>query len=239
MTKSVLGFGLTNDMKGIIYYTDNRLDEPIFFAVQRQILKAGLPIVSCSLRPINFGKNIVFNLERGPTTMVRQIIAALEASESDYVFFCEHDVLYHLTHFDFVLPSKDIFYYNANVWRWDFSGDKVITYDHLRSLSGLCVSRNKALEHYKKRLLIIQKKGFDKLPGRKTGWARKMGYEPGKKTGEKTAEWRSEYPNIDIRHSKTMSPAKMTLGSFIHKPTGWRESTIDELGGWDLKELLT
>ena len=45
--------------KGIIYYTDNRLDEPIFSAVQREILKAGLPVVSCSLKPVSFGKNVV------------------------------------------------------------------------------------------------------------------------------------------------------------------------------------
>lgn len=64
-----------------------------------------------------------------------------------------------------------------------------------------------------------------------------MGYEPGKKTGETIAEWRSEFPNIDIRHSKTMTPIKMTLESFVHKPTGWVESTIDKLPGWDLNEL--
>ena len=219
--------------KGIIYYTDNRLDEPIFSAVQKQILKAGLPVVSCSLKPLNFGKNIVLDLERGPATMVKQILTALEVSESPYIFFCEHDVLYHTSHFIFTPPDKNIFYYNTNVWRWDYQTDRVITHDHLCSLSGLCVSRNKALEHYKKRLAFIQKKGFDKIPGGKTGWARKMGYEPGKKTGEKIAEWGSEYPNIDIRHSKTMSPAKMTLDGFIHQPTGWREDVIGNLSGWN------
>lgn len=224
-------------MKSIIYYTDNRLDEEITKRVQRQILKSGLPIVSCSLKPLDFGKNIVLDLQRGPTTMVRQIIAALEASESDYVFFCEHDVLYDQSHFDFDPSSKDVFYYNTNVWRWDYRGDKVITYDHFCSLSGLCVSREKALEHYKKRLATIQEKGFDKISGKNPSWARKMGYEPGKKTGEKTEEWRSEYPNVDIRHQNTMTPIKMTIESFIHKPTGWKESTIDKLPGWDLKEL--
>ena len=47
--------------KGIIYYTDNRLDEPIFSAVQREILKAGLPVVTCSLKPMPFGENIVLD----------------------------------------------------------------------------------------------------------------------------------------------------------------------------------
>ena len=225
-------------MKGIIYYTDNRLDEPMFFVVQKQISKSGLPIVSCSLRPINFGRNIVLDLEPGPVTMVKQILAALEASESPYIFFCEHDVLYHLSHFDFIPLNDNIFYYNTNAWRWDYSSNKVIAYDHFCSLSGLCVSRKKALEHYRKRLAVIYEKGFDKIPGKNPNWARKMGYEPSKKTGEMIAEWRSEYPNIDIRHKRTMTPIKMTLESFIHKPTGWRESTIDQLPGWNLKELF-
>lgn len=216
-------------MKSIIYYTDNRLDEEILLKVQASILKSGLPIVSCSLKPIDFGKNIVVDLQPSPTTMVKQILTALEACGGEYIFFCEHDVLYHLSHFDFTPPLKETFYYNTNVWRWDYRGNKIITYDHLRSLSGLCVSRKKALEHYQKRLATIIKNGFDKLPGKNPAWARKMGYEPGKKTGELIDEWKSEYPNIDIRHNKTLTPIKMTLESFVHKPTGWKESTIDQI----------
>jgi len=188
-----------------------------------------LPIVSCSLQPIDFGTNIVLDLEPGPVTMVRQILTALEASEGAYVFFCEHDVLYDPSHFEFTPPRIDTFYYNTNVWRWDYRGDKVITYDHLRSLSGLCVSRGKALTHYRKRLATILEKGFNTLPGKNPSWARKMGYEPGKKTGEQINEWKSERPNIDIRHRRTMTPIKMTLESFIRKPTGWKESTIDQI----------
>lgn len=219
-------------MKGIIYYTDNRLSDEIALKVRGQILKSGLPIISCSLKPVDFGKNIVLDLERGPATMVKQILTALEASETVYVFFCEHDVLYHFSHFAFTPQDNNIFYYNTNVWRWDSSGNRVITYDHLCSLSGLCVSRSKALEHFRKRLAIIQEKGFDKIPGGKTSWARKMGYEPGKKTGEKTAEWRSNFPNVDIRHPNTMTPIKMTLNSFVRKPTGWREDIISNIPGW-------
>jgi len=231
--------------KGIIYYTDNRLNEPIFSAVQEQISKIGLPIASCSLKPLNFGKNIVLALEPGPTTMVKQILAALKASEAKSVFFCEHDVLYHPSHFEFIPLRKDVFYYNTNVWRWDYRGDKVITYDHFRSLSGLCVSKEKAIDHYEKRLKIIYDMGYERLPtAGNPGWARKMGYEPGKPkrnggiSDDIIEEWRSGYPNVDIRHKRTMTPIKMTLESFRHKPTGWQESTIDKLPGWDLKELF-
>ena len=50
-----------------------------------------------------------------------------------------------------------------------------------------------------------------------------------KETGEKVGEWKSKYSNIDIRHRKTLTPIKMTLKSFRHKPTGWKESTIDKI----------
>src|SRR3989344_2449790 len=230
--------------KGIIYYTDNRLEESIVSVVQRQLTLSHLPIVSCSLHSISFGKNIVLNVDPGPATMAKQILSALRVSEAEWVFFCEHDVLYHPSHFDFLPKEKDIFYYNTNVWRWDYRGDKVITYDHFRSLSGLCVARENAIEHYEKKVKLIEENGWDRVPGRNPNWARTIGYEPGKPrriggfSDDKIEEWRSAYPNIDIRHKKTLTPIKMTLESFIHKPTGWRESTIDKLVGWDLKEVL-
>lgn len=232
-------------MKGIIYYTDNRLDEPIFSVVQRQIQASGLPVVSCSLKPIKFGKNVVLNLRAGPTTMFEQILTALKASEVESVFFCEHDVLYHPTHFDFTPPRDNVFYYNTNVWRWNFQGDQIITYDHFRSVSGLCVNRKKAIENYEKRLKIIYKLKYHKLPTHgNPQWARNMGYEPGKPkrvggfSDDIIEEWKSAYPNIDIRHGKTLTPVKMTLESFVHKPTGWRESTVDNLEGWNMKEIF-
>ena len=97
-------------MKSIIYYTDNRVPDPIFSLCQKYIADSGLPIVSCSLRPINFGQNIVLNgCGRSYTSMLLQIIKALEASTEKYVFFCEHDVLYHKSHFDFIPPKDDVY----------------------------------------------------------------------------------------------------------------------------------
>jgi hypothetical protein len=113
-------------MKGIIYYTDNRLNEKIFKVVQEKLLAVKLPIVSCSLKPIDFGTNIVLNLQPGVETMYRQILAALEASKTDTIFFCEHDVLYHPSHFKFDPPRTDTFYYNVNVWRWKLREKKML-----------------------------------------------------------------------------------------------------------------
>ena len=96
-------------MKGIIYYTDNRLGEPIYSTAQKHILSSGLPIVSISLKPIDFGENIVLDLNPSFITMIKQIETGLEASKSDFVFFCEHDVLYPASHFEFTPPRDDIF----------------------------------------------------------------------------------------------------------------------------------
>lgn len=232
--------------KGIIYYTDNRLGEPIFTIVQKQILASGLPIVSASLKPINLGKNIVLDLSPGFITMNKQIINALEASESDYVFFCEHDVLYPLSHFDFIPKRNDIFYYNANVWRWEYPKNRAITYDRLLCLSGLVVNRKFALDHYKKRLAKINDLKLESDKRREPDWARKWGYEPGTKKKKRGGfsdddfeTWYSEEPIIDIRHGRTFSQSKVTLESFIHPPSNWRETTIEKLSGWNLKELFS
>ncbi len=233
-------------MKGIIYYTDGSVNDPIFSIVQKQILKANLPIVSVSFLPLHFGKNFVLTLPSNIVSMIKQIIKALEESESKFVFFCEHDVLYPLSHFDFT-PQKDtIFYYNANVWRWNYPTDGAITYDRLISLSGLSVNREFALNHYRKRLKKIGEMHWDLDTKRHEPiWARKWGYEPGTKkmkrggfSDDDFETWNSFYPIIDIRHGKTFSPPKVTLESFKHQPTGWKETTLDKIDGWNIKELF-
>lgn len=231
--------------RGIIYYTDNRLAEPIFSAVQKQLQQAGLPIVSVSLKPIDFGINISLDLSPGYITMLTQITAALEAATTDIVFFCEHDVLYPLNHFDFT-PEKDtVFYYNTNVWRWKYPENVVITYDRLISLSGLCVNRRFALDHYKRRLAKIKELQLGSDKRREPEWARKWGYEPGTKKRKRGGfsdddfeTWHSPDPIIDIRHGRTFTQSKVTLDSFVHQPVNWQESTLDKLAGWNFRELI-
>lgn len=232
--------------KGAIYYTDNRPKEFILKACQEQIQNAfNGKIVSVSLKPINFGKNILLTgYERSYPTMVRQIFMALEALDTDIVFFLEHDVLYHPTHFDFWPQDKDIYYYNINNWRWGIKEDFAITYSGLHSLSQLCCYRKTALEHYRGRLKYITEKGLERHEGNEPKWARVMGYEPGTKPKRKggfsdeTFEvWKSELPNIDIRHRHTFSPPKYTLESFKHKPDDWRQEKLENVPYWNLEKL--
>lgn len=231
--------------KGIIYYTDNQLKEPIFSLVQYHISLSKLPITSASLQSIQFGKNFVLDLKPGYITMIRQIIKALEESSAEIVFFCEHDVLYPLSHFDFTPAKADIFYYNDHVWRWRYPDDYLICYDRLISLSGLCVNRKFALSHYQKRLQKILELQLEAEGRHEPMWARKWGYEPGTKkikrggfSDDDFETWTSKEPLIDIRHGKTFSSTKVTLDSFHHQPDNWRQVTLDKIPFWDLKGLF-
>lgn len=231
--------------KGIIYYTHNRLDPVIQHTVLEYISKANLPIVSVSLKPMSFGQNIVIDLKPSYVTMVTQIIKGLEALTTDFVFFCEHDVLYPLSHFEFSPEKTNIFYYNSHVWRWDFPKNRVITYDRLISLSALVVNRELALRQYRARMSKILELELEKDASKEPAWARKWGYEPGAKkirrggfSDDDFETFQSKDPIIDVRHGKTFSHSKVTLDSFKHPPVNWRESTLDKIKGWNLFALF-
>jgi hypothetical protein len=231
---------------GIIYYTDFHVKEPFFSLAKHFILESGLPISSVSLnKPVDIGNNVIVEGERSYPTMIRQIIAALENSDTDYVFFCEHDVLYHKSHFQFEPPKSDVFYYNENIWRWWIFDDFAIRYDRMWSLSCLCANREFALEHYRNRWKAMSDLGFDKFSTREPKQARIWGYEPGTKLkrrggfSDDTCDlWSSELPNIDIRHTRTFSPPKAKLKDFKHIPTGWQQISLNEIPGWNMKEMF-
>jgi len=230
--------------KGIIYYTNNRVNNSIFVLVQKFILDSKLPIISVSLEKINFGKNIVYNGISGYISMIKQIIIALKNSKDKYVFFCEHDVLYHPSHFDFTPTRDNIWYYNKNNWRWFIGSDIAIRYDRMISLSGLCVNREFALDHYKQREVNIEQLK-DSFRSHEPSIIRKWGYEPGTKKKKRGGfsdddyeTWDSKYPNIDIRHNQTFSRPKTKLHEFKHAPVNFEEIKIENIAGWELKKIF-
>ena len=213
--------------KGILYYTDNRLDAGIMCACQVQLENAGLPIVSVSLKPLDFGQNIVIDAERGALTMFRQILAGLEAIDTDIVFFAEHDVLYHPSHFDFTPAEPDQIYYNQNAWRVNAETGEALFY-YSSATSGLCAYRDVLLTHYRKRVKMVEESGF----------TRKMGYEPGthgraeRVDDLKSDTWLSEQPNIDIRHGQNLTRSRWRKDQFRNQKytRGW--TLADEVPGW-------
>jgi len=215
--------------QGLVYYTDNEADEAITAPVRRQIKRAAgdRQIVSVSLRPVEFGQNITLDDERGALTMFRQILAGLEESQADVIFLVEHDVLYHPSHFDFEPEKEDVFYYNQNTWKVDAATGKALFY-YANQTSGLCAYRPLLLEHYRKRVAMVERHGF----------SRRIGFEPGthrrkERVDNYTAQtWMSEYPNIDIRHGRNLTASRWSKEEFRNQKhcKGWTEA--DEVPGW-------
>lgn len=221
----------TGPTKGIVYYSDCRGDEAILGAAIRQLKRAtnGHHTVAVTLAPLkaHFDRNIVMSAERGYLTMFRQILAGLEASTADIVFFCEHDVLYHPSHFEFTPPRSDRYYYNRNVWKVDAATGRALHYD-CDQTSGLVAYRALLLEHYRKRVELVEREGY----------RHSMGFEPGTHATPRGVDdygaewWMSPMPNVDIRHGFNLTRSRWSQDQFRNKKycQGWTEA--DEVPGW-------
>ena len=223
--------------KGIIYYTDNQLNLKISVAVKKQILKARLPIVSTSLKPTNFGKNIVMEtLTRGWYAYFKQILTALENSDADIIYFCEHDWLYHPSHFDFTPPDKRTFYYNWNWWRVRSSDGKAVHYD-TQLVPGIVAYRELFLEYYRKIVKLLDE--YIASGGTDIGkYAHEIGFEPAthnripELSGYQKEKFESAFPIIDIRHDNNLTQSKWTPDQFRSPKNArnWKET--EEIEGW-------
>lgn len=218
----------TTPTKGIVYYTDNKLTSDIMEACQRQIVNAanGRKVISVSLDPLEFGENITLDLERGYLTMFKQILTGLDKLETDIVYLCEHDVLYHPSHFEFTPAKRDVFYYNENVWKVHRDFGFALFY-YCKQTSGLCAYRDTLIDHYRKRVAYVEKHGF----------SQRIGFEPGThgripELAGKSDRWMSEYPNIDIRHNENLTPSRWKKSQFRNQRfcKGWLMK--DTVPGW-------
>jgi hypothetical protein len=209
--------------KEIIYYTDSQLDERYAIPVRKQLESIGLPIISSSLKPLNFGKNICLNAERGYYTMFCQILACLDASKADIIYFCEHDCLYPKEHFDFIPPTKDKFYYDINWWK--VRSDGLAVHWDAAQVSGLVCYRELAIEWYEDRVASYDEKNFDRK------------FEPTVDTEYET--FKAAVPHIDIRHNRNLTYNKWKLDHFRKKETAvnFETSTIDNIPGWSKLEI--
>ena len=216
--------------KGLVYYTDCRLDGRLAAAVQANLNRHlnGHDLVTVSLQPLAFGRNIHLPLERGHDAYFRQILAGLEEVKADVVFLAEHDILYHPSHFEFTPERADAYYYNRNQWKVDAATGRALFY-LCDQVSGLCADRELLLEHYRKRVARMEAEGrFD----------RNIGFEPGSHKPPRGIDdhpalhWMSAKPNIDIRHGGNLTKSRWSRDEFRNKKTclGWTEA--DAVPGW-------
>lgn len=216
--------------KGVVYYTNNALEEKILLACQAQLNRCmeihHFPIISVSQKPINFGVNFVMDLESSVLSMFKQILKGLKECKTDVVFLVEHDVLYHPSHFDFTPERDDHFYYNRNEWRVSSISGKAVFYLH-NDVSQLCAKRDLLLEHYTKVLELAEKEGF-KLS---YGFSPPKGL-PKEKQTRHYGTYMSRVPNLDIRHPNAFTRQRMNKSEFRSERSirGWTES--DGVPGW-------
>lgn len=108
----------------ILYYTSNREGEEFEQRIKDNILanSGGLPIVSVSQKPIDFGHNIVVgDVGTSGFNMFRQVWLGLQEVKTPFVISAEADCLYPPDYFSFVPEKEDVCYRNSNVYvmgRW-------------------------------------------------------------------------------------------------------------------------
>ena len=221
--------------KGILFYTNNRLNMKLAALVRKQIAKSGLPVTCVSQKPVGFGTNLVFKGDgkSGQVNMYRQILMGLEHIKEDIVFLAESDVLYHPFHFQFTPAEPNKFYYNGNYWVLRLKDGFAVHYN-AQWLSGLVSYREPLLVHMRERVEMIDREGY----------STNMGHEP---MTHKRIAWKTWYDyevfnpgvaNIDIVHSGNMTLKKWKLDDFRTKPKFWEESTNYTVPGWNLVEEL-
>ena len=173
---------------------------------------------------------------RGHLTLFKQILAGLEELDCDIVYFCEHDVLYHPSHFDFVPTEHDKYYYNRNWWKLRIPDGHCLQHEAAQT-SGLCAYRDTLVTHYKQRIINTEKM-WNELGGncwKFREFIRQQGFEPGTQGRPERVDnlhfeyWDSPMPIVDIRHSGNLTPSRWSMDQFRRQPKKWIES--DEIPG--------
>lgn len=221
--------------KGVLYYSDNRGIPEVLRAARNQIVTASrLPITAVTLEGLDVGwpddaavNELCLELDRGKLTMFKQILAGLLAMDTDIVFHCEHDVLYHPSHFEFTPPDRDKFYYNQHTWRVDAVTGRALFY-RCSQVSGLCAYRETLIDHYRKRVEHVTEHGFD----------RNLGYEPGTNRHSRALDsrgsdvWMSEKPNVDIKTEFCLTPGRWSQSQFRSKASCQEWTEAERVPGW-------
>lgn len=103
----------------IIYYSANRENEKLRARVRETVLEnsGGLPIISVSRKPIDFGENICVGEQPVCIANIwRQILVGLRAAQTRFAITVEDDTLYPAEYFRFTPPVENQVYRYDNIW---------------------------------------------------------------------------------------------------------------------------
>jgi hypothetical protein len=208
--------------RAVVYYTDSILEPDLDEAVRAQITKAanGIPIISVSQKPLDFGKNIcVGEKPRCYRSLYEQLLLGVEeAEEGSIVYLCEHDVFYHPSYFEFVPPEREHVYFNYNRFYWSFGWGSFCMPAGRRALSQAVAYREVFIDNVTEHLILAGTGDAEPhMPGTGTNWF-------------------SKCPNIDIRHKRNFTgdqptppegmEACLRKGYALYSVLGW--GTADE-----------
>lgn len=101
----------------ILYLSSNREDPEFEKRIQETILEnsGGLPIISVTQKPTNFGTNIcVGDVGASGYNFCRQVQIGVKEVKTKFVIHAESDCLYPPEYFGFIPPRDDIAYRNTN-----------------------------------------------------------------------------------------------------------------------------
>lgn len=144
----------TSDLT-IVYYTANVAPKRFSETIREQIMDAasGVPIVSVSHKPINFGQNIIVDLPRHHLSIYRQAIIGARMATTKYIALCEDDILYSSEHFKH-RPQVGRFAYNLGYWGiYTWSDPPIFSWKGRRNLSQLICERELFIRAMEERFL--------------------------------------------------------------------------------------
>ncbi len=100
----------------IIMLTANRVPEAWAGFHKEKLLEAagGLPIITISRVPLNWGVNLLDTEVYKPSNIYFQLLRGAKQSETDFIAIAEDDTLYPYEHFHTYRPPQDTFAYNQN-----------------------------------------------------------------------------------------------------------------------------
>lgn len=210
----------------VLYYTSNLENEDFLARVRGKLrhLAAGIPIVSVSQKPINFGHNIcVGEVGLSSYNIRRQILIGAESAMTDFVALVEDDSLYPPNHF--VVQDRfddSTMYYNRKVYMLS-TRTRMFARKASFFTGSIIVGRNYLIESLKKMLSKAKSEWIDD----------KYHDSPRKRMILRTFRsfnndsFKVRYSIVSVDHERSMHPFMHNTRRNLGEVPGWGKA--DEL----------
>lgn len=140
----------------VVYYSANRVPEAFAATIRAQIAQSakGLPIISVTHRPIDFGDNYVVDFPYHHLSIYKQALLGAQYAKTKYLALTEDDVLYSPAHFKY-RPQQAKFAYNIAYWGlYTWTKPPVLSWKGRRNLSQLICEREAFIRVVEERLAL-------------------------------------------------------------------------------------